>query len=182
MRWNVGCVYTSTDLSVIKKNILFSRNKSLSDMMVVISTFPSPHLTCRGGKDPAWFFQEELQGPLEATTHVDEGGEGQVRPLLSHWKANTQDCSLLTQPAHFVFVCSAGFHVQSMQRGGNYSWNVWSVEWSYVLYRDWDFIATEEFHLKKAIYAFCLKLIRSIFQKYFWFYLLFYAFLPAIIL
>ncbi|XP_056275581.1 somatomedin-B and thrombospondin type-1 domain-containing protein isoform X3 [Pseudoliparis swirei] len=30
------------------------------------------------GKDPAGFFQEELQGPLEATTHADEGGEGQL--------------------------------------------------------------------------------------------------------
>lgn len=37
------------------------------------------HLTCRGGEDPARFIQEELQGPLETTTHDDEGEEGEVR-------------------------------------------------------------------------------------------------------
>lgn len=51
----------------------------------------SSHLTCRGGKDPARLFQEELQGPVEATTHDDEGGEGQVGPLLSARQTNTQD-------------------------------------------------------------------------------------------
>lgn len=69
-----------------------------------------PHLTCRGGKDPAWFFQEELQGPLEATTHADEGGEGQVRPPLSDCKQTqrllpTDPASLLGLPV-LAFMCN----------------------------------------------------------------------------
>lgn len=63
---------------------------------------------------------------------------------------NTQDGSRLTDPASlFVFVCSSGFHVQPLQRGGNYSWSVWTGEWLHFLYRHWDFIATKEFHLKR---------------------------------
>lgn len=45
----------------------------------MIRIFKSSHLTRRGGKDPARLIQEELQGPLEATAHADEGEEGKVR-------------------------------------------------------------------------------------------------------
>lgn len=75
-------------------------------------------ISCRGGKDPAWFFQEEFQGPVEATTHADEGGEGQVKPLLAHHiQTHRTARDWLTRPALFVFVCSSGFHVQPLQRG-----------------------------------------------------------------
>lgn len=38
----------------------------------------------RGGEDPARFVQAKLQGPLEATTHDDEGEEGKVRPSTAN--------------------------------------------------------------------------------------------------
>lgn len=124
--------------------MLFSGSKSLSDMIVAFL------ISCRGGKDPAWFFQEEFQGPVEATTHADEGGEGQVKPLLAHHiQTHRTARDWLTRPALFVIVCSSGFHVQPLQRGGNYSWSVWTGEWLHFLYRHWDFIATKEFHLKR---------------------------------
>ena len=122
--------------------MLFSGNKSLSDMIVAFL------ISCRSGKDPAWFFQEELQGPLEATTHADEGGEGQVKPLLAHRRQTHRTArDWLTRPALFLFVCSSGFHVQPMQRGGNYSCG---LENDCISCSHSDFIATKEFHKKKG--------------------------------
>lgn len=83
-------------------------------------------------------------------------------------QTNTQGRSRLTQPALFVSVCGAGFHVQSMQRGGNYSWNVWHVQWSHVLGRDWDFRATEEFDFKNAICVFAWNFPAQCFKKRIW--------------
>lgn len=63
----------------------------------------SSHVTCRGGKDPARLFQEELQGPVEAAAHDDEGGEGQVGPLLSRGK---QTHVATDPPSHFGPACA----------------------------------------------------------------------------
>lgn len=79
-------------------------------------------MTRRGGKDPARLFQEELQGPVEATTHDDEGGEGQVGPSLSRGKQTHGAASPVATdpPSHFASVCAeAAFKCSRRREGGN---------------------------------------------------------------
>lgn len=93
--WNEGCVCKL--ISSVETNF-FS-----FPFYISFPFFSSSHLTCRGGKDPARFFQEELQGPLEATTHADEGGEGQVSALLSHCKQTHR--TALDRPSQPLCFC-----------------------------------------------------------------------------
>lgn len=72
----------------------------------------SSDVTCRSGKDPARLFQEELQGPVEATTHDDEGGEGQVGPSLPRGKQTHGAASPLC-----ACLCRGSFQVQPPPSG-----------------------------------------------------------------
>lgn len=75
-------------------------------------------ISCRGGKDPAWFFQEEFQGPVEATTHADEGGEGQVKPLLAHHiQTHRTARDWLTRPAYLFLSVAPAFMCSRCREG-----------------------------------------------------------------
>ncbi len=142
--------------------MLLIGNKSLSYTVVAffISTFSSLHLIGRGGKDPAWFFQEELQGPMEATTHADEGGEGQVRPLLSHCKQTHRTaCDWPSQLYLFLsvapaFMCSwcREVVITAKMSGAQNDHS----------HGDW---AADGFAFD-AIYAFCAQYYRNMFEHF----------------
>lgn len=125
--------------------------------VIIHYIFQFLELTCRGGKDPAWFIQEELQGPLETATYADEGGEGQVKPLLS---ANEHTGLLTNQPPLF----------SSVELGVVYRWVITAdLCWLLLiicLYWGWDFVETRLPCIQVSVTFFST----SIFQNHNWFF------------